>query len=63
MASTYPADLVAEFRAADLPVPDLLVDAVPTPGFDLDGFRTPSAGITRWLSDGDVLDLGDRKHR
>jgi glyoxylase-like metal-dependent hydrolase (beta-lactamase superfamily II) len=59
-ASTYPAELVAEFRAADLPVPDLLVDALPAAGFDLDSFRTPAAGITRWLADGDVLDLGGR---
>jgi glyoxylase-like metal-dependent hydrolase (beta-lactamase superfamily II) len=60
VASTYPADLVAEFGAAGLPVPDLLVDALPRAGFDLDGFRTPPAGITRWLTDGDVLDLGGR---
>jgi len=59
-ASTYPADLVAEFGAAGLPVPDLLVDALPAAGFDVDGFRTPAAGITRWLSDGDLLDLGGR---
>jgi glyoxylase-like metal-dependent hydrolase (beta-lactamase superfamily II) len=60
VASAYPADLVAEFAAAGLPVPDLLVDALPRPAFDLDGFRTPAAGITRWLADGDVLDLGGR---
>ena len=59
-ASTYPADLVAEFGAAGLAVPDLLVDAVPRAGFDLNAFRTPPAGITRWLADGDVLDLGGR---
>jgi len=59
-ASTYPAELVAEFGAAGLPVPDLLVDALPRRGFDLDSFRTPAAGITRWLADGDVLDLGGR---
>ncbi len=60
VASTYPADLVAEFAAADLLVPDLLVDALPAAGFDLASFRTPAAGITRWLADGDVLDLGGR---
>jgi glyoxylase-like metal-dependent hydrolase (beta-lactamase superfamily II) len=59
-ASTYPAELVAEFGVAGLPVPDLLVDALPGPGFDLDSFRTPAARITRWLADGDVLDLGGR---
>jgi len=59
-AGTYPADLVAEFGEAGLAVPDLLVDALPAPGFDLDSFRTPAAAITRWLGDGDVLDLGGR---
>jgi len=60
-AGTYPAELVDEFAAAGLPVPDLLVDALPTAGFDLDGFRTPAVSITRWLADGDVLDLGGRR--
>jgi glyoxylase-like metal-dependent hydrolase (beta-lactamase superfamily II) len=60
VTGTYPAELVAEFVAADLPVPDLLVDALPVAGFDLTSFRTPAAGITRWLADGDVLDLGGR---
>jgi glyoxylase-like metal-dependent hydrolase (beta-lactamase superfamily II) len=60
VASTYPADLVAEFGAAGLGVPDLLVDAVPRADFDLGAFRTPPARITRWLADGDVLDLGGR---
>jgi glyoxylase-like metal-dependent hydrolase (beta-lactamase superfamily II) len=60
VASSYPADLLAEFAAADLPLPDLLVDALPAADFDLASFRTPAAGITRWLADGDVLDLGGR---
>ena len=59
-SATYPAALVDEFEAADLPVPDLLIDALPYPGFDLATFRTPPASITRWLADGDVIDLGDR---
>ena len=59
-ANTYPAALVDEFDAAGLPVPDLLIDALPHEGFDLHSFRTPAATITRWLADGDVLDLGDR---
>jgi glyoxylase-like metal-dependent hydrolase (beta-lactamase superfamily II) len=59
-ASTYPAALVDEFEAAGEPVPALLIDAVPYDGFDLTAFRTPPASITRWLADGDVIDLGDR---
>ena len=59
-ADSYPAALLDEFEAAGLPVPRLLIDALPHEGFDLSSFRTPPADITRWLADGDVLDLGDR---
>lgn len=59
-ASSYPAALLDEFEAAGEPVPGLLIDALPYEGFDLTSFRTPPAAITRWLGDGDVVDLGDR---
>jgi glyoxylase-like metal-dependent hydrolase (beta-lactamase superfamily II) len=59
-ASSYPAALLDEFEAAGQPVPELLIDALPYDGFNLHAFRTPPAAITRWLADGDVLDLGDR---
>src|SRR5580698_807447 len=59
-AATYPAALLDEFEAAGEPVPELLVDALPSEGFDLGTFRTPAASITRRLTDGDLLDLGDR---
>jgi len=59
-ASSYPTALVDEFEAAGEPVPDLLIDALPYDGFDLTSFRTPPASVTRWLADGDVVDLGDR---
>ncbi len=59
-AATYPAALVDEFVAADIPVPDVLISALPYAQFDVGGFRTPAVPITRWLADGDVLDLGDR---
>jgi glyoxylase-like metal-dependent hydrolase (beta-lactamase superfamily II) len=59
-AATYPAALLDELDDAGEPVPELLVSAVPYEGFDLTGFRTPPASITRRLADGDVVDLGDR---
>ncbi len=59
-AATYPAALLDEFEAAGEPVPDLLIKALPAEGFDLARFRTPPVGITRWLADGDMIDLGDR---
>jgi len=59
-APTYPAALVDEFAAAGLPVPDVLISALPQAEFEMGAFRTPGATITRWLADRDVLDLGDR---
>lgn len=59
-ADSYPQALVEEFAAAGLAVPDVLISALPRPGFDVRAFRTPAVAITRWLADGDVLDLGGR---
>jgi glyoxylase-like metal-dependent hydrolase (beta-lactamase superfamily II) len=59
-AGSYPAALLDEFEAASEPVPDVLINALPYAGFDLTSFRTPPADVTRWLADGDALDLGDR---
>jgi len=60
-SATYPAALLDEFEAAGEAVPAFLIDALPAREFDLTAFRTPPATITRWLSDGDVLTLGDRE--
>ena len=59
-ADTYPSALVDEFVAAGEAVPDMLISALPSEGFDVTGFRTPAVPITRWLADGDALDVGDR---
>jgi glyoxylase-like metal-dependent hydrolase (beta-lactamase superfamily II) len=59
-ADTYPAALLDEFVAAGAAVPDVLISALPSEGFDVTAFRTPRVPITRWLAGGDVLDLGDR---
>ncbi len=59
-AATYPAALLDEFEAAGEAVPDLLIKALPAEGFDLARFRTPPVSITRWLTDGDAIELGDR---
>jgi glyoxylase-like metal-dependent hydrolase (beta-lactamase superfamily II) len=59
-APTYPTALLDEFVAAELAVPDVLISALPRAGFDIGAFRTPAVPISRWLADGDVLDLGDR---
>ena len=59
-SDTYPSALVDEFVAAGEAVPQMLISALPSEGFDVTGFRTPAVPITRWLADSDVLDIGDR---
>ena len=49
------------FEFYGYPVPDVAVRAVPREGFDLDGWSTPGAEPTALLSEGDVVDLGDRR--
>lgn len=44
-----------------LPVPDVIVRALPSADFDLDAWVAPGAEPTTLLDDGDVLDLGDRR--
>lgn len=45
----------------DLPIPEVIVRAVPRAGFDLTAWVTPGAEPTLLLDDGDVVDLGDRR--
>lgn len=46
--------------SGDLPQ-DLLISALPAADFDPSSYRLRPAGITRWLEDGDHVDLGDRR--
>lgn len=39
---------------------DMLIDAVPHDGYDIDAYRVPGAEPTRIVDDGDHIDLGDR---
>jgi glyoxylase-like metal-dependent hydrolase (beta-lactamase superfamily II) len=49
------------FAYYGFPVEDLLISAVPGPGFDVAAWVTPGAEPTMLLDDGDVIDLGDRR--
>jgi glyoxylase-like metal-dependent hydrolase (beta-lactamase superfamily II) len=46
---------------AGYPVPEILLDAEPSRGFDPRSFRPPGSVPTRTVGDGDTLDLGDRR--
>lgn len=53
--------LRAMFTAAGYPpLPDVLIDALPSPGYDLAAYAPAAAPATRLLHEGDVIDLGDR---
>jgi glyoxylase-like metal-dependent hydrolase (beta-lactamase superfamily II) len=43
-----------------LPIPDLLVTALPRADFDLTAWTSPPATPTRLVAEGDRIDLGDR---
>jgi len=76
VAQNYLFDEVAIFddpaawRAAEEGMPheavvDILAEGLvwkPLPeSFDADAYRVPPFKVTRWLHDGDIIDLGDRK--
>jgi glyoxylase-like metal-dependent hydrolase (beta-lactamase superfamily II) len=57
----FPEGAEEMFGYYGVPVPEIVVDAVPVAGFDLDGWVSPGAEPTMLLEEGDVLDLGDRR--
>ncbi|HEX6130652.1 MAG TPA: MBL fold metallo-hydrolase [Actinomycetota bacterium] len=57
----FPEGTEAMYAYYGFPVPDVAVHAVPEPGFDVAGWVAPGAEPTSLLTDGDVIDLGDRR--
>jgi glyoxylase-like metal-dependent hydrolase (beta-lactamase superfamily II) len=56
-----PADILASMIEAGYEMDgELLVDAIPEPGYDVTTFSVPGAPPTMLLDEGDVIDLGDR---
>jgi glyoxylase-like metal-dependent hydrolase (beta-lactamase superfamily II) len=53
-------DLVRRLRGAGYDVPDALLTALPEAGYEPDRYTVRGAPLTGTVSDGDVLDLGDR---
>lgn len=48
-------------RAGYPPLPPVLIDALPSAGYDPAAYRLQGAPATRTLNDGEVIDLGDRQ--
>jgi glyoxylase-like metal-dependent hydrolase (beta-lactamase superfamily II) len=57
----FPEDAEEMFAYYGVPVPELVVRAVPAPGFDVRAWVTPGAEPTMLLDEGDTIDLGDRR--
>lgn len=49
------------FEYYGYPVPDLIIDALPSADFDVGGWVSPGAEPTMLLGEGDTIDLGDRR--
>jgi glyoxylase-like metal-dependent hydrolase (beta-lactamase superfamily II) len=61
LASAIPVTIQQQLAEAGMPVPDVLIDAVPEPSFDPSSYAIVAAAITQLVDEGDILDLGDRR--
>jgi glyoxylase-like metal-dependent hydrolase (beta-lactamase superfamily II) len=59
-ASLYGAELAAKLGIADEPVPELLLNTLPHPGYDPRTYHVTAVTLTRHLDDGHRIDLGGR---
>ena len=53
--------LVEAIRGAGIEVPDCLVDALPTAGYDPAAYRVAPAPASRLIEEGDTVDIGRRR--
>lgn len=60
VSATWPKALRVDFADSGFVLPDILVDAVPSVGFDPEAFRIVPAAPTHDVRGGDEIDLGDR---
>lgn len=58
-STQWPEGMRASIERQGYEVPDMLIDACPHASFDPLAFRTRSAEPTRYVDEGDVIDLGD----
>jgi glyoxylase-like metal-dependent hydrolase (beta-lactamase superfamily II) len=56
-----PAELAEALRKAGIQMPDFLIDALPTTGYDPRRYQVPPAPPTKLVEDGDTIDLGNRQ--
>jgi glyoxylase-like metal-dependent hydrolase (beta-lactamase superfamily II) len=56
----FPSDAEEMYEYYGYPVPPMIVDELPSQGFDIDAWSSPGAELTAGIGDGDLIDLGDR---
>jgi glyoxylase-like metal-dependent hydrolase (beta-lactamase superfamily II) len=59
----FPKGTEQMYEYYGVPVPELIISALPSAGFDLDGWSAPGADPNSFLGEGDPVDLGDRRLR
>jgi glyoxylase-like metal-dependent hydrolase (beta-lactamase superfamily II) len=60
-ATDYEPEFREEMAREGFPLEDVLLDALPAPGFDPGAFSTAPSDPTRLIDEGDVIDLGERR--
>jgi glyoxylase-like metal-dependent hydrolase (beta-lactamase superfamily II) len=55
-----PSDWSSVIEASGYPLPEVLVTAIPTTGYDIREYRLRGATDVATIDEGDVIDLGDR---
>lgn len=60
-AADFEAGIAATFRDAGLDLPELMLEALPRPGYDVAAYALRPAPATRLVEEGDVLEAGGRR--
>lgn len=60
LANAIPPDIREQLEKAGTALPEILIDALPDPGFDPNAYAIVPAPATQLIDEGDTLDLGDR---
>ena len=60
-AADFDAHIAAIFRDAGLDLPELLLEALPRPGYDITAYALQPAPATRLVEDGEILEAGGRR--
>ena len=61
VTTDYPADYLASLAAAGYEMTDVLIEALPYPGYDPASYEVIGVAPTRVVDEGDVIDLGERR--